>query len=78
MPVAFSIMVFYAVNRFTCKHEFGKLNAEKAQQLSTHLGFNKTIDKPMTIAEITNPNAKEYEMKKVEVLGFRRDEVMSN
>lgn len=64
--------------RLIAKHEFGKLNAEKAQRLSNHLGFNTTIDKPMTIAEITNPTAKEYEMKKVEVLGFRRDEVMMN
>jgi ATPase family associated with various cellular activities (AAA) len=64
--------------RLIAKHEFGKLNAEKAQRLSTHLGFDTNIDKPMTIAEITNPTAKEYEMKKVEVLGFRRDEVLMN
>jgi hypothetical protein len=64
--------------RLIAKHEFGKLNTEKAQRLSNHLGFKNIIDKPMTIAEITNPNAKEYEMKKVEVLGFRRDEVMMN
>jgi hypothetical protein len=64
--------------RLIAKHEFGKLNAEKAQRLSKHLGFETVINKPMTIAEITNPTAKEYEMKKVEVLGFRRDEVMMN
>jgi ATPase family associated with various cellular activities (AAA) len=64
--------------RLIAKHEFGKLNAEKAQRLSKHLGFETVIDKPMTIAEITNPNEKEYEMKKVEVLGFRRDELMMN
>jgi ATPase family associated with various cellular activities (AAA) len=64
--------------RLIAKHEFGKLNAEKAQRLSNHLGFKNIIDKPMTIAEITNPHSKEYEMKKVEVLGFRRDEVMMN
>jgi SpoVK/Ycf46/Vps4 family AAA+-type ATPase len=64
--------------RLIAKHEFGKLNAEKAQRLSKHLGFETVIDKPMTIAEITNPNDKEYEMKKVEVLGFRRDELMMN
>ncbi len=64
--------------RLIAKHEFGKLNAEKVQRLSTHLGFETIIDKPMTIAEITNPTAKEYEMKKVEVLGFRRDVVMVN
>ena len=64
--------------RLIAKHEFGKLNAEKAQRLSTHLGFDTTIDKPMTIAEITNPTAKDYEIKKVEVLGFRRDEMLMN
>jgi SpoVK/Ycf46/Vps4 family AAA+-type ATPase len=64
--------------RLIAKHEFGKLNAEKAQRLSKHLGFETVIDKPMTIAEITNPTEKEYEMKKIEVLGFRRDEVMMN
>ena len=64
--------------RLIAKHEFGKLNTKKAQRLSKHLGFDTTINKPMTIAEITNPTAKEYEMKKVEVLGFRRDKVMMN
>jgi SpoVK/Ycf46/Vps4 family AAA+-type ATPase len=64
--------------RLIAKHEFGKLNTDKAQRLSTDLGFDTVIDKPMTIAEITNPTAKEYEMKKIEVLGFRRDEVMMN
>lgn len=64
--------------RLIAKHEFGKLNTEKAQRLSKHLGFYTKIERPMTIAEITNPTAKEYEMKKVEVLGFRRDEVMMN
>jgi hypothetical protein len=64
--------------RLIAKHEFGKLNTEKAQRLSKHLGFDTKIERPITIAEITNPTAKEYEMKKVEVLGFRRGEVMMN
>lgn len=64
--------------RLIAKHEFGKLNAEKAQRLSIHLGFENTITKPMTIAEITNPNDKEYAVEKVRVFGFRREEVMSN
>ena len=64
--------------RLIAKHEFGKLSIEKAQRLSDHLGFENTISKPMTIAEIANPNEKEYETEKVRVMGFRREEVMSN
>ncbi len=64
--------------RLIAKHEFGKLSVEKAQRLSDHLGFENTISKPMTIAEIANPNEKEYATEKVRVMGFRREEVMSN
>ncbi|MCX6318666.1 MAG: AAA family ATPase [Bacteroidetes bacterium] len=64
--------------RLIAKHEFGKLGVEKARRLSNHLGFDTVIDKPMTIAEITNPNQKEEKPSSLEVIGFRRQEVMMN
>lgn len=64
--------------RLIARYEFGKLNIEKAQRLSNHFGFDKTIGEPMTIAEIANPNEKKQELKQMEVIGFRRQEVMMN
>lgn len=58
--------------RLIAKYEFGKLGVEKAQRLSQHLGFNHTIRRPMTVAEISNQNEKEFEIKQVEIVGFRR------
>jgi hypothetical protein len=57
--------------RLIAKYEFGKLGIRKAQQLSSHLGFNKRIDKPMTVAEISNQHEKEFDTKQVEIIGFR-------
>ncbi len=59
--------------RLIARHEFGKLNVVKAQRLSRHLGFDIKIDKPMTIAEISNPYQKEQMVSRTEVLGFRRE-----
>ena len=42
--------------RLIAKYEFGKLEVEKAQFLSNHLGFDTLIKKPMTLAEIANQN----------------------
>ena len=63
--------------RLIAKYEFGKLDAAKAQRLSDHLGFDTIIDKPMTIAEITNPADMEVAKPSVQVLGFRRDMLMN-
>jgi hypothetical protein len=63
--------------RLIAKYEFGKLGIEKAQRLSKHLGFTKTITRPMTIAEIANPGEKDVVQVRTEVLGFRRDAVMN-
>ncbi|MBN9382965.1 MAG: AAA family ATPase [Chitinophagaceae bacterium] len=57
--------------RLIAKYEFGKLSIAKAQRLSQHLGFDTTIDRPMTIAEITNPNAKDYVEDSAKIIGFR-------
>jgi hypothetical protein len=63
--------------RLIAKYEFGKLDAVKAQQLSTHLGFDQVIDRPMTIAEIANPGDMEVVKPSVQVLGFRREQLMN-
>jgi hypothetical protein len=58
--------------RLIAKYEFGKLSVEKAQRLSRHLGYDRTITTPMTVAEISNQHEKEFDTKQVEVIGFRR------
>lgn len=63
--------------RLIAKYEFNKLNAKKAQRLSDHLGFENRITKPMTIAEITNPDDMEVEKPAMQVMGFRREVVMN-
>ncbi|WP_143308056.1 AAA family ATPase [Chitinophaga vietnamensis] len=57
--------------RLIAKYEFGKLSLQKAQRLSQHLGFNREIAEPMTIAEIANPHQVAVE-KTPQVIGFRR------
>lgn len=64
--------------RLIAKYEFGKLGIKKAQKLSDHFGLNEVITKPMTIAEIANPNEKEHKVERIEVMGFRRHEVEMN
>jgi hypothetical protein len=63
--------------RLIAKYEFEKLNTAKAQRLSDHLGFKNKINKPMTIAEITNPDDMEVEQPAMQVMGFRREVVMN-
>jgi hypothetical protein len=63
--------------RLIAKYEFGKLSMIKGQKLSNHFGFDTIISKPMTIAEIANQHEKEQK-EKVEVIGFRRQEVAMN
>jgi hypothetical protein len=57
--------------RLIAKYGFGKLCVPKAQALSNYLGFKKVIDRPMTVAEISNQNEKEFVAKQVDVIGFR-------
>jgi ATP-dependent 26S proteasome regulatory subunit len=57
--------------RLIARYEFGKLNVQKAQRLSDHLGFASTISRPMTVAEIANQNEKEYEVVEARTIGFR-------
>jgi ATPase family associated with various cellular activities (AAA) len=65
--------------RLIAKYEFGKLSTAKAQALSNHLGFDTTINKPMTVAEIANQHEKKFATKQVQVIGFRRmEELIEN
>jgi len=64
--------------RLIAKYEFGKLGIEKAQRLSKHLGQATTITKPMTIAEIANPNDTGHQKPQVEIIGFRQHTLMEN
>lgn len=65
--------------RLIAKYEFGKLGIPKAQALSNHLGQSVEINKPMTVAEIANPDEKDHSrMGRVEVIGFRQREVLEN
>jgi len=64
--------------RLIARYEFGKLGIEKSQLLSNHLGFNHFISKPMTIAELANPNENNSVLERTEVVGFRRQEVIMN
>ena len=63
--------------RLIAKYEFSKLGAVKAQRLSDHLGFTNKIDRPMTIAEIANPDELDFVQPSVQVVGFRREPVMN-
>jgi SpoVK/Ycf46/Vps4 family AAA+-type ATPase len=64
--------------RLIARYEFGKLSVEKAQRLSNHMGFDKSISTPMTIAEIANPNEQHQPVKQTEIIGFRMPETLMN
>jgi ATPase family associated with various cellular activities (AAA) len=57
--------------RLIAKYEFGKLNITQSQRLSDHLGFNTTITRPMTVAEIANQHEKQYDAPEIRAIGFR-------
>lgn len=57
--------------RLIANYDFGKLSAEKAQQLSKHLGHNHKITDPMTIAEIANQKERTYTLPETPKIGFR-------
>jgi hypothetical protein len=59
--------------RLIAKYEFNKLETTKAQKLSNYLGHNVIINRPMTIAEIANPNELAVSEPSIRVAGFRRE-----
>jgi hypothetical protein len=63
--------------RLIAKYEFGKLGINKAQKLSDHLGHNKIINEPMTLAEISNPQEQSIVTSSKQPLGFRREPVLT-
>lgn len=63
--------------RLIARYEFGKLTVSKGRALSEYLQLNTVITKPMTLAEITNPDDTDYEMKKRNTIGFARELVVS-
>jgi hypothetical protein len=64
--------------RLIARYEFGKLSVDKARALSDHLGLTAEINKPMTLAEITNPDDINPEPVKPNVIGFRREVLIEN
>lgn len=56
--------------RLIGKHKFGPLDTESAQKLSKSLGFEKEIDKPMTLADIYNQNDLEFNSDAKGKIGF--------
>ncbi len=62
--------------RLIAKYEFGRLSTEKAQKLSNHLGYDKLIQRPMTLAEITNQHEADHQVTSTQVIGFRREQLM--
>jgi hypothetical protein len=61
--------------RLIARYEFEKLSIGKARKLNDHLGLKTIINKPMTLAEITNPDDINAEPIKTNVIGFRREVV---
>lgn len=64
--------------RLIARYEFEKLSIEKATALSNHLGLKNVVERPMTLAEITNPEDNYQEPTKKNVIGFRREMLMKN
>jgi len=64
--------------RLIAKYEFGKLEISKAQMLSDHLGLSQKIDKPITLAELTNPGEPVYQPAQVAVIGFQKRDAIVN
>lgn len=65
--------------RLIARYEFGKLDVAKAKRLALHLGIEQKIERPMKLAEITNPGEANHQVERVSVIGFRRtEEMLSN
>ncbi|TCJ14138.1 AAA family ATPase [Flaviaesturariibacter flavus] len=71
-PVALIDPALLRQGRLIARYEFGKLGVERAQRLSSHLGFRNEIRSPMTLAEISAQGEPALQQKRVEVIGFRQ------
>lgn len=77
-PVAMVDSALLRKGRLIAQYEFGKLSTAKAQRLSTYLGYDTIIDRPMTVAEINAQHEQSFETRRVEIIGFRREAVLAN
>jgi hypothetical protein len=59
--------------RLIARYEFGKLDVAKAQRLSDHLGMEQLVCRPLTLAEITHADEKDYAIQPVRRIGFVRE-----
>lgn len=58
--------------RLIAKYEFKELEVEKAQDLSSKLGFKSRIDSPMTLTSIYNQEESDFQqIRKQNTIGFR-------
>ena len=57
--------------RLIAKYEFRELEPDKAQKLSDKLGFNTTVNSPMTLTAIYNQQEKGASITKRPVVGFK-------
>ncbi len=58
--------------RLIAKYEFKELEIDKAKSLSKKLGFQSTINSPMTLSAIYNQDEKDFnQIKKRNVVGFK-------
>lgn len=58
--------------RLIAKYEFKELSAAKAQKLSEKLGYKKSIDHPMSLADIYNQQERDFAGRNTESkIGFR-------
>lgn len=64
--------------RLIAKYNFDKLNIAKAQALSNHLNIKLDVKEDMSLAEIFNYNEKEFEDKKIKVIGFKQQIDLAN
>lgn len=64
--------------RLIAIYEFNKLTVKKAQALSQKLGQDTLVVKPMTLAEIMNPDDNFHQPVQQTVIGFRRAPIMEH
>jgi hypothetical protein len=77
MPISKIDSALMRKGRLIAKYYFGKLPVAKAQYLSDKLKLENNITEPMTVAEIFNQNEQKFEDKRINVIGFRREEMMN-
>lgn len=57
--------------RLICEHKFGPLSVEDSNELLKHLGKEKTVDKPTTLADIYNIDEDVVRVENKKQIGFK-------